>query len=240
MNNTISINLYTNDLEIITKDILCPSFVIDSASFQEEVQNTVYYFQYVKFAKKLTAESEKTGDERDEDLLKALDKITDVLALYEKGDYVSTAYAFSMGLVSGTIGIAGFNDLFADVLTYSDNYLGAEAWTDSRKASFTAIKKRCNDILAYKFDLKTIDDGRGIYKAFTPEMSSKAVELFINSCYGQNTTGSTGKKDAKIYGIRRKAVKKERAFVLLCMAFFKKYGCEVATTKKTKVVDVIL
>ena len=238
--NTMLIETFNGELKEITKEVKLPSFVIDSIQFKEEVQNTVYYFQYLKFQKKLASESEKTGDEKDEDFIKALQKMTDTLSAYERGDYVSIAYAFSMGLVSGTIGISGFNDLFSDILTYSDNYLGCESWSDTRKASFTAIKKRCNDLLAWKFDLKTIDDGRGMYKPFTPEMSSKAVELFINSCYGQNSVGSTGKKDEKVYGIRRKAVKKERAFILLCMAFFKMYGCEIKTTKKTKVVDVIL
>ena len=239
--STIRISLYNYaDLEEITKDILCPSFVVNPALFQNEVQYTVNYFQCLKFTKRYNSEIEKPEDERDEEFEEELKNIIDTLEPYEKGDYVATTYAFSMGLVSGTIGIAGFNDLFADVLAYADNYIGAEAWTDSRKSAFTAIKKRCNDLLAWKFDLKTIDDGRGIYKPFTPEMSSKSVELFINSCYGQNTTASTGKKDAKVYGIRRKAVKKERAFVLLCMAFFKKYGCEVSTAKKVKLVDVIL
>ena len=238
--NTITINTFNSELEEIAREVMTPSFVIDSSLFEEEVQNTVYYFQYLRFAKKLASESEKTGDERDEGLIKALQKIVNSLASYERGDYVSTAYAFSMGFVSGTIGISGFNDLFSDVLTYSDNYLGCESWSDARKTAFTGIKKRCNDLLVWKFDLKTIDNGRGIYKPFTPEMSSKAVELFINSCYGQNSVGSTGKKDEKVYGIRRKAVKKERAFILLCMAFFKKYGCEVGTAKKVKLVDVIL
>ena len=50
--NTITIKTYNNDLEKVTKEILTPSFVLDSEKFEKEVQETVNYFQFLKFAKK--------------------------------------------------------------------------------------------------------------------------------------------------------------------------------------------
>jgi len=240
MNNTISITSHNKDFNKVNRDFLTPSFVIDSGTFQKEVQNTVYYFECVKMMHQLDAESNKDKDDRDEEKIRELGARINALSDYNKGDYVSVVYAFSMGIVSGTVGIAGFDNLFSDVKTYGEQYTGVESWSDDRKKAFTAIKTACNNLLAWKFNLNQIDAGRGIYKTFVPEMSSRAVEMFINAVYGVDGRGSAGKKDEKIFGIKRRAMKKERAFILLCASMFKKYGCEIGSTSRTKVVDFIM
>lgn len=240
MTNTISITTHDKDFNKVNRDFLTPSFVIDSLAFQNEVQNTVYYFECVKMMHQLDTESNKDKDDRDDVKIRELKARINDLADYNKGDYVSCMYAFSMGIVSGSVGIAGFDNLFSDVKTYGEQYTGVESWTDDRKKAFTSIKTACNNLLAWKFNLAQIDASRGIYKTFVPEMSSRAVEMFINAVYGVDGRGSAGKKDEKIYGIRRRAMKKERAFVLLCTSMFKKYGCRIEKEVKTKTVDFIM
>lgn len=240
MANTISIISHDKDFNKVNRDFLTPSFVVDSGKFQEEVQNTVYYFECVKMMHQLDTECNKDKDDRDEVKIRELKARISDLADYRKGDYVSCIYAFSMGIVSGTVGIAGFDNLFSDVKVYGEQYTGVEGWTDDRKKAFTSIKTACNNILSWKFNLAQIDADRGIYKTFVPEMSSRAVEMFINAVYGVDGRGSAGKKDEKIFGIKRRAMKKERAFILLCASMFKKYGCEIGSTPRTKTVDFIM
>lgn len=223
-----------------------PSFVLDEGAFESEVQKSVYHFTYIRLDRRIETEYKKEGADFDEDKIDTLEQLRDMVkekadcdGLPEAGDYVSKMFVLALNICSGiTVGVAGFDGMYADTIQYGNQYIGVEEWSDSRKQLFSSIKETARTILSKKFNLKELDKGRNIYKPFAPELSSKAVDMYINTVFGYYNTTSEGKKDNKVYGLARRSAKKEKAFVLLMKAMFCKYGCEVKTGK-VKEVDVL-
>lgn len=227
-------------------DVCVPHFVVDVYKFKDEVQKTIDYYTVKKLEKAL--ENIKADSDMEEEEREGKEKEVNGLINYLKnsgrgnvcGDSASVYYAVAFKLISGSLGVAGFNDLYNQVTEYGERYIGSEEWTDDRKRMFSAIKNGCNRIMTEKLNLTVIDAGRDIYKSFTPEFSSKAIDMFIYSVFGRDEVGTTGKKDNKVIGIKRRQVKKEQAFVLLLRSLMKKYGCDIETRKSGKLADIIL